>query len=710
MINSGSENRDYWLSRDGRLYAEQQRIRRELNNVNYEMQERWLQDYLRKLAAAKEGPISVLDFGCGFGRMTHLLSEIDGVHYYGFDISTAMVQPLLDSPPASLADIIHERIAIGEDLPWGPESFDVIFTVSVLIHNNRQQARSALEAMRHVLRKDGEICLIENKPVSIDILGNRWHAGCWTHDYAFTLAQDFELDVDGESFPDHGLYVLRPAESSEARCLRWFIGGQFVPVSRAEYLDKVHENTIAAVRTAESEFASKVEGAVLGKAHDADEMLHAAERAAEKLLEKVRETRPELLEGAASDSPMYSVVQLGEQLVDRIRDETERSSADAERLAVLERQLDLREKIRAALLGRTEKGGVSHGSSTSASLSTASLVPPPYELDSARDTMFTRSVPGFDKVCHLFHQQWFGIRAAAGALPGHKLAIDAGSSPTSADLEDVSQWLQARAVERLVVHGFSLQMTHWIRGLREAGFDHVYLVWHGAPVMWVHTEERKFFSMALKMAHEGLIRRIQCMRGGSDVTIGEVGWRPQIYNVPPFAPSLRRKVARRRDAATAFSPSWNLVHKNLMTNVAAAVHSPSVGKVWVLADDFHLPYTPGKPIERLPKLDARQMLQTMSLADLVLNVSIVDCHPMVELEALAVGTPSIRGRLGLDALEDHPYVRCTQVEDPLSVSGISEAISRVLSIDHSEMDGMMDSYCEQLTALAATRYADFLEI
>lgn len=200
------------------------------------------------------------------------------------------------------------------------------------------------------------------------------------------------------------------------------------------------------------------------------------------------------------------------------------------------------------------------------------------------------------------------------------------------------------------------------------------------------------------------------MRGGSDVTIGEVGWRPQIYNVPPFAPSLRRKVARRRDAATAFSPSWNLVHKNLMTNVAAAVHSPSVGKVWVLADDFHLPYTPGKPIERLPKLDARQMLQTMSLADLVLNVSIVDCHPMVELEALAVGTPSIRGRLGLDALEDHPYVRCTQVDDPLSVIGVSEAISRVLSVDNSEMDGMMDSYCEQLTALAATRYADFLEI
>ncbi|MHC9704462.1 hypothetical protein ACQXYG_12030 [Corynebacterium diphtheriae] len=52
---------------------------------------------------------------------------------------------------------------------------------------------------------------------------------------------------------------------------------------------------------------------------------------------------------------------------------------------------------------------------------------------------------------------------------------------------------------------------------------------------------------------------------------------------------------------------------------------------------------------------------------------------MVELEALAAGTPALRGRLGMDALEDHPYVEITQVADPLSVADVRQTLRRMLA-------------------------------
>lgn len=104
------------------------------------------------------------------------------------------------------------------------------------------------------------------------------------------------------------------------------------------------------------------------------------------------------------------------------------------------------------------------------------------------------------------------------------------------------------------------------------------------------------------------------------------------------------------------------------------------------------------------------MMEAMSQADAVMNASIVDCHPMVELEALAAGTPALRGRLGMDALEDHPYVEITQVADPLSVADVRQTLRRMLAAPVVEMDDMMSSYSRQMVALSFERYSEFMEI
>lgn len=724
-----TENRDYWLSRDGTLYADQQKVRREAGNNSYAQQEQWLVDLLRSLAAARGAPLRVLDYGVGFGRMTRVLAAHDFIEYHGYDISGAMVEPLFTTPPARYADDIRARVMVGPDLPALADErrFDVIFTVSVMIHNSPDQVREALAGMREVLAPGGCICLVENRPVGISMLSNLWHAGCWSHDFAYTAASDMDVDIDDGILADHGIYFLRETAPGAVRHVRVPGDDGFEVTSKAGYLLRSHDNTQAVVRGLETEI--NVSGSQLAELRDAVELYRRAEQQAGKVFASVAEDLPAALRAQAGAGHLTHVLDLVPALGQYLREQAlahqqqmdSRRDQNTEQLAQLhashaasaERfhwQLGLRERIGEWLALEDDVPATQAQRTRTTELQLPAAAAPLFQFDAPRDTRFAQRGEGHERVCHMLHQEWFGIRAAAGALPGHKLAVSASDRPSVHDIEAVARRFEAERIDRVVVHGFSNAMAAWIKGLSAAGFSHIYLVWHGAPVMWVHNDERRFFSLALELAKKGYIRRIQGMRGGTHAAIGEIGWPSQIYNMPPRFDAGVPRHARRHAQAIAFSPSWNLVHKNLSTNVAAAVACPAVENIWVMASDFQLPYGTEKKIEVIPKLDQAQMMETMSLCDIVLNASVVDCHPMVELEALAVGTPSVRGRLGLDALEDHEYVRLTEVRDALNVSDIKTTISRILAVPDAEIEGMMGSYSAQLIELSNARYAEFMEL
>ena len=331
---------------------------------------------------------------------------------------------------------------------------------------------------------------------------------------------------------------------------------------------------------------------------------------------------------------------------------------------------------------------------------------PGFEFNAARDTELANDDPRFSSVVHVFHKEWFGMRAAAGALPGHKLAVPAGSTLSGQQLVDVAGLLSSAGVEHVVVHGFSDGMAKLVRSLRAAGFDNIGLVWHGAAGMWIHEEERKLFFGARDLLRGGVFRRMHGMRPGTELLIGENAFSPQLLNMPPvYAP----KYAGRTDGPrTAFAPSWNLVHKNLMSNVMAAIHNPAIGRIVVMAKGLALPAEESAKLSVLGHLTQKEALATMDMSDLVMNVSLVDCHPMVEMEALAARTPCLRGQLHLDVLEDHEYAKLTTVRDPLNISEISSRITRVLEQDPAQIRESMHDYAVQLRTAAAERYLQFI--
>ena len=644
--------------------------------------------------------------------------------YFGFDISARMVEPLLQDPPAGLASELHHRIRIAPTLAeaFNADKFDVIFTISVLIHNNREQADEILAQMRGLLAPDGRLCFIENRPVSISLLANLWHAGCWSHDIAGTLAPDMNVDVEDGILSDQAIYILSEPASAP-RQLRVPGNSGFEPISPGDFLLRTQGATTAAARNMENENATI--GDQVARMRDALELHRASDGRALHALQTTWEHAAEpdqapadvgntgSLVLAAPHHPAALVDELERRLASQ-QQELERATSGIEQAQRANRELlwqqGLREKIRSMTragcdIASPEEVGRAAGWRHNTPVAPA----PVYEFNARRDTRFAQALTGQERVCHVLHQEWFGIRAACGALPGQKLAVSGSVPPTLRDFEDAARLLAAIKIERLVIHGFSDSMYQWVKGLAAAGFDRMYLVWHGAPVMWVHPEERRLFALAYKAFREGLIRKVSGMRPGTHAALPEAAsWNRQVYNMPPNYSCKR--APRRHTAATVFIPSWNLIHKNIFTNAAAAAATDEVANLWLMADDFELPYKVDKCVNRLPKLSQLQMMETMSQVDVVMNASIVDCHPMVELESLAAGTPALRGRLGMDALEDHPYVLATQVDDALSVDDVRRTLRRILSTPAGEMDEMMRSYSERLVSLSLERYSELMEL
>jgi SAM-dependent methyltransferase len=673
-------NSQYWLARDGRKYQAQQGQRTEGGNPIYAQQERWLVTYFHEIGRVLGRPVRVLEFGCGFGRFARLFAKDPLVVYHGYDFSASMLQPLFDEPPAGL-DMSQVRVAATVEKAFADQAFDVVFTVSVLIHNPPDKALELKQRMLRLLAPGGQLCLMENQLASFSMRENNWHGGCWVHDHVGPHAEAVDITIYRDVVADQDIYVYRePA------------GAPMIHLSRADQKMQV---------------ATREEIRLLGLAR-----LEAA----------VRGIEGEVQQFAAQQAVFHDA---REDLVDlqrslgvadaRIRALEEKVASSEALRTQLEDCQSLRLKVSRALMGHEadDHPGVTEAELTDKEHLIVPVAPPSRETflwDAPRDTELAHECKELDAVCHVFHLEWFGMRAAAGALPGRKLGISSEDRLDAPSIDRILALLRYHAVSRLVVHGFSANTEAFIRAMRAAGFEHIYLVWHGAPAMWVFKGECELAQRALALVKRGIVRRMHGMRRGMDEVIGKSAYAPQLLNVAPNVPPTLLPRDRPSGGAIVFSPSWNLLHKNVISNLLAAQIHPKVRQFWTMARDTGLTRDLSSKVKTLSSRSGKEMLETMRQADLIMNVSIVDCHPMVDQEALAVGTPCLRGPLFLDALEDHPYVRLTEVSNPLSVHDISSGISRVLNVAADELDELMRDYSRRIRAVSFARYLDFVEL
>ncbi|MFV0299267.1 MAG: methyltransferase domain-containing protein [Hyphomicrobiaceae bacterium] len=661
-------NEAYWKAKSGRDYQHTQQERSHQGLSSYQQQMAWLKDYLTSRLDMRKGNLRLLDFGCGFGRVAQLCEEVGGIDYYGYDFSNTMVDGFKDNPPASLANKLDERLRIGDRVSqcFAGETFDVILTISVLIHNDDAATRAILMEMPGLLADEGEIVLIENKLVRDTRFSNLWHGGCWAHDFAGYVDGQLATRIDSGTLSTHAIYHLSRLYSDQPHLSVLHNGADVT----YDTLEQLHADAPLAYVEPEPTIGQDL-GLAVARLHDANERL-AEEAEKRKQLEK----------------------------------QLNQAQGKLERL---EGQFALGVRIRASLLEPDTKRGEKKPKRRVTKEAFKAHAEPPHIFDAERDIRYAHAEhPAFAEVLTVFTQEWVGIRAASGSFPGPKLAVSKYHEWSASAAMPIFDRISALGTKKILAQGLSPGLASFLVALRAAMPElKIYGVWHGALAAWCHEEERMLANRFLSMASIGVYDRIHFLKRGMHL-LHDKAFAPLLPNPVPRIEHRRLQQAFERRPLTCLFGSWNNAWKNMYANLLGAAASESVGKVISYAP---IEYDgPGHKKMASSSFSSRENhLALCSTCDLVLNATIVDCHPMLELEGLAVGTPSLRSNLDLDFGGNHPYERLLTLDSPHNAAEIKARIDKLSGIDPAELADALADYRNLVNETSFQRYGEFLE-
>jgi len=329
-----------------------------------------------------------------------------------------------------------------------------------------------------------------------------------------------------------------------------------------------------------------------------------------------------------------------------------------------------------------------------------------FSLNNGFDLETAPKLEEFDHVMHVFHKEWLGIRAAAASLPGHKLAIAAYSRLLEPDITAVSCAIRNIGASKIVFHGFSPNADKILERVKDL---EIFVVWHGNSAQLASNNESLLFNLLYKRCQRGEVRRAHMLKANASVIFPNP-YIPMLLNRVPLTKMRREKPPFSNPPYVALVPAAMDVRKNNYASMIASCMSSEIGSV------FHycaLTFKHASFETKTKKIDYRgreQHFRLLNEVDLCVNATVVDCHPMVDLEAIANQVMCISGPLNLDCLHEHPYLRAVSVSNPYDFTEICRRISYVASIPAAEAAGIIDDFGKCVNGISLERYSEFLDL
>jgi SAM-dependent methyltransferase len=120
-----------------------------------ESQAELVRDLLREDGTSIEELESILDFGCGCGRVLRHWAALESAHVSGCDIDARMIE-------WCAANLPFAEVAVNElspPLPYDDASFDLLYALSVFTHLSEELQHAWMEEARRVLRPGGYVLI-----------------------------------------------------------------------------------------------------------------------------------------------------------------------------------------------------------------------------------------------------------------------------------------------------------------------------------------------------------------------------------------------------------------------------------------------------------------------------------------------------------------------------------------------------------------------
>lgn len=327
-------------------------------------------------------------------------------------------------------------------------------------------------------------------------------------------------------------------------------------------------------------------------------------------------------------------------------------------------------------------------------------------------TRFSHMAAGFEKVLHVAHHEWHGIRQASAYSPGQKLLISAHEAITQEDKETITQNIVRMGIERVCFQGYSEQMDSLLLHLHSVLGPSVkfFMISHVTTAQFDNHFEMKVIARLLSRLKFGLLNGIASVKPGFAEAIDGI-WGKTIINYAPRMPMVKGLRSPRVEVYAPLDVGWR---KNLFTNIIASSLARNVDVVKTAnfpngLEDVH----DLSKLRLVGYLRGRDLFDEMARSSLTLIATLAECQPMTQLESFAVGTPALTGPLEVQEFADDPLMQLcttTRLDNPALLARDIERIVDTLKSDPDGMLEMIDAHLVRRHAVATQNYAEFLEL
>jgi len=336
------------------------------------------------------------------------------------------------------------------------------------------------------------------------------------------------------------------------------------------------------------------------------------------------------------------------------------------------------------------------------------------DFNEDRDVAPAHENAALSRVLHVFDCNWHGIRAATSCLPGGKLGISHKEPPTGDEIRHIQGLIFHHGFRAICYQGYSECADSLAAILhKDFGSDiRQYVVSHVAAPQFEHVFEMQMLRRIYDKLEKGVLVRAGSVKPDFHEFLDKT-WRHCIFNLPPNVEKMRLALPE-REFGTVFIPVENTWRKNLYTQIIAAHASKDVDRIIVVNWPSHLEeLLPLHKVQMIGFQTLPGLLAHMRLSEIACNVSLTECQPMTQLEALVMGTPALVNRLNVPVFSRHALSELTEVDAPDDPGVIRSKLDDLLEYSRREpqaLSEMIADFLRMRTAAGLNSYCEFLEV